>query len=299
MKINKYLEENKPIIIKNYLKKNLEEKNKIIECINNSKDKNFFLRGSKYINNDNYKIIKDIKKNINQKKYKIDNKIRCWNHNNGNITKNHYDGNGVDVINICIKGKKKFIFTKPDSYINVPYTNLSIFKLDKEEEIIIILEENDLLLIPRFWYHTVETLEDNTYMLSIVVTDIEVELNDNKKLLYTMHKFFNTNMCKEYIVDNKTINNINLFNFVQEYLKESISLILLVIFLNNYLNDKNKLYSIIVNIILFLIKDNIGKDSCGMVQLIIINYSIINFLYLLLEKIYKSNKFNLISMENK
>jgi hypothetical protein len=297
MKLNKYLEKNKPIIIKNYLKKNLDEKKKIIESINSSKENNFFLRGSKYIDN-KYKIIDNIKKKIDQDKYKIDEKIRCWNHNNGNLTKNHYDGNGVDVINICIKGKKKFIFSKPDSHINIPYTNISLLKLDKEEEIL-ILEENDLLLIPRFWYHTVETLEDNTYMLSITVSDLEVELNDNKKLLYILHKFYNTNMCNENIINNKSINNINLFNFLIEYVKESIVIILLVIFLNNYLNDKNKLYNIIINIILFLIKDSIGKDSCGMVQLIIINYSIINFLYLFLERIYKLNKFNLISMENK
>jgi len=297
MKLNKYLEKNKPIIIKNYLKKNLDEKKKIIESINNSKENNFFLRGSKYIDN-KYKIIDNIKKKIDQDKYKINEKIRCWNHNNGNLTINHYDGNGIDVINICIKGKKKFIFSKPDSHINIPYTNISLLKLDKEEEIL-ILEENDLLLVPRFWYHTVKTLEDNTYMLSITVSDLEVELNDNKKLLYILHKFYNTNMCNENIINNKSINNINLFNFLIEYVKESIVIILLVIFLNNYLNDNNKLYNIIINIILFLIKDSIGKDSCGMVQLIIINYSIINFLYLFLEQIYKCNKFNLISMENK
>ena len=297
MKLNKYLEKNKPIIIKNYLKKNLDEKKKIIESINNSKENNFFLRGSKYIDN-KYKIIDNIKKKIDQDKYKINEKIRCWNHNNGNLTINHYDGNGIDVINICIKGKKKFIFSKPDSHINIPYTNISLLKLDKEEEIL-ILEENDLLLVPRFWYHTVKTLEDNTYMLSITVSDLEVELNDNKKLLYILHKFYNTNMCNENIINNKSINNINLFNFLIEYVKESIVIILLVIFLNYYLNDNNKLYNIIINIILFLIKDSIGKDSCGMVQLIIINYSIINFLYLFLEQIYKCNKFNLISMENK
>ena len=51
MKLNKYLEKNKPIIIKNYLKKNLDEKKKIIESINSSKENNFFLRGSKYIDN--------------------------------------------------------------------------------------------------------------------------------------------------------------------------------------------------------------------------------------------------------
>ena len=38
MKLNKYLEKNKPIIIKNYLKKNIDEKKKIIESINNSKE---------------------------------------------------------------------------------------------------------------------------------------------------------------------------------------------------------------------------------------------------------------------
>ena len=299
MKLQKMLDINKPIIIKNYLKKNNSEKEEIINDINNSLDVNYFLSGSKYITND-YKIINKLKNKLKNKsnKFIVEEKKRCWKHNKGNITRWHYDGNGVDVLNICLKGKKKFIFSKPNSHINFPYSNVSLLKLNKEEEIL-ILEENDLLLIPRFWYHTVETLKDDTYMLSVTVTDINVDLDNNKKLLYSLHKYYKTDMCKDNIINNKSINCIKLFNLLIEYLKESIVLILLVIFLNNYLNDKNKFFNIIINIILLLIKDSIGKDSCGMVQLIIINYSIINFLYLFLERIYKLNKFNLISMENK
>lgn len=72
MKLQKMLDINKPIIIKNYLKKNNSEKEEIINDINNSLDVNYFLSGSKYITND-YKIINKLK---NKLKNKLRNKLK-------------------------------------------------------------------------------------------------------------------------------------------------------------------------------------------------------------------------------
>lgn len=44
-----------------------------------------------------------------------------------NITQWHYDGNGIDVINICFNCKKKLL-SEPNRQIVIPFTNITLLE---------------------------------------------------------------------------------------------------------------------------------------------------------------------------
>ena len=38
---------------------------------------------------------------------------RYWHHDKGHVTRWHFDGDGVQVINICLRGSKRFLLAPP------------------------------------------------------------------------------------------------------------------------------------------------------------------------------------------
>jgi len=200
-KIFENIKINKPILIKNFISKNKykESIEELIKLSNLSNNKNNFLQGSKYIQSKNNSLINDILKELNiNKNIKIYDEYRIWNHKKNNITQWHYDGNGIDVINICLFGKKKFILAEPNSQITFSFTNITILETHKKEYAY-ILEPGDLLLIPRFWFHKVISLKDNTITMNFCITNNYNNIPNNLKMLYNLHNYLHTSMSKQNI----------------------------------------------------------------------------------------------------
>jgi len=100
---------NKPVFIKGFLSKYNVDINKLVSDLKDTTnaDKHYYSNGVFLKNLDEYKFIGDIKKELNFDNNLIyKSKTRYWIHPKNNYTQNHYDGDGTNVINICIKGKK-------------------------------------------------------------------------------------------------------------------------------------------------------------------------------------------------
>lgn len=280
---------NRPIFIKNFLNKNIygHEIKKIINILlfDNNKDDNFLIKGAYKKDLTNFNLINDIHNKLkSQNNYVLIDYLRIWKHNKNNITPYHYDGNGIDVINICIHGKKKFILTPPRTHINFPFSNISLINLAKEK-IEYILEPTDLLLIPRFWYHEVTCLKDDTLTINYLITNKDAEINNQKLMIYKLHEFFNTEMSKEAIISVTKNKKINIIDFLYNYTKESTITILISLFIN--LVDRRINFSInnLFIILLFMINIVIHKSSLGISILFTKNYFIINsFIEYLIKK---------------
>lgn len=276
-KIFENIELNKPVLIKKFIQKDEHEDSikDIIKLSKLSNKKNNFLSGSKYIkSNKNLlinTILNELKKNDNIKIY---DEYRIWNHEKNNITPWHYDGNGIDVINICFNGKKKFILSEPNSQITFPFTNITIINTSFKQEY--ILEPGDLLLIPRFWFHKVISLESETITINFCLTNSHDNIPNNLKMLYNLHNLFKTTMSKEYICSYPNI-KIKLENIFYYYIKENILLFILFLTLRflikkmaninfSFINNLDKLL-----LIFFYTEHQYQTDSVGMSRLLFVN----------------------------
>lgn len=93
---------------------------------------------------------------------------RFWEHNRGHVTRWHYDGDGVQVINICLSGSKKFDFSPPSSAITFPFTHIAMLEPTVIQSVVI--NKGDILFFPSFWYHRVTCLQDDTITYNICTT---------------------------------------------------------------------------------------------------------------------------------
>lgn len=284
-KIFDHIKENKPLFIKNfYSNQNYNNSiNEIIKLSNESKDKNNFLKGSVYIKLSNNKFINEISTELGRcPNIKIHDDYRVWNHKKNNITQWHYDGNGIDVINICFNGKKKFILAEPNSQITFPFTNITILETqNKTYEY--ILEPGDLLLIPRFWFHKVISLKNETITMNFCLTNNHDTIPINIKMLYNVHNFFNTVMSKENICNFPNL-NIKIHEFIYYYVKENIILFILFCSIRIILKKYFKMcLNTIKNFDKFLLLGIFGEykyhtDSIGISRLILVNSLLNNFI---------------------
>ena len=285
-KVIKAIKKNKPLLIKNFvddiykgeIKQLIRELDKNNNIIYNPLIKSY------YKALDNYNFYKETKKELlKEKNFVCDPQSRIWRHKKDNLTKFHYDGNGINVVNICLEGSKKFILTPPSSQVNIPFINLSLFNNNKKETTKeFIVEKNDLFLIPSFWYHEVLTLEDNTTTVNLCITDKKCDIDNNNLMKYRFHSLFRTSMINEPIINVAKNKKITVFNFSKEYLKESM-LLILFISLCLILQQKTKInFNNIFLVLLRIITYFKGKDSLGMLNVFSYNYS---FLYMLLKKV--------------
>ena len=277
-KIFDNIKENKPLFIKNfYSNQNYNSSiDEIIKLSNKSKDKNDFLQGSVYIKSTDNKFIDEMTTKLKKcPNIKIYDEYRVWKHKKNNITQWHYDGNGIDVINICFNGKKKFILAEPNSQITFPFTNITILEThNKTYEY--ILEPGDLLLIPRFWFHKVISLKNETITINFCLTNNYDTVPINLKMLFNTHNFFNTIMIKQNICNFPNM-NIKFHEFVYYFIKENVILFILLysirIFLKKYLKINSNTKK---NLSKFLSFGAFGEykyhtESVGMSFLLIIN----------------------------
>ena len=286
-KVIKAIKKNKPLLIKNFI--NNTYKDEIKQLINELEKNNNIIQYNPLIKSyyktlDNYNFYKDTKKKLlKEKDFVCDPQSRIWRHKKDNLTKFHYDGNGINVVNICLEGSKKFILTPPSSQTNIPFINLSLFNTSKKQDTKeFIVEKNDLFLIPSFWYHEVLTLEDNTTTVNLCITDKSCDIDNNNLMKYRFHSLFRTAMINEPIINVAKNKKITVYNFSKEYLKESM-LLILFISLCLILQQKTKInFNNIFLIFLRIITYFKGKDSLGMLNVFSYNYS---FLYMLLRKV--------------
>ena len=275
-KIFKSIQKNEPLYIKDFFLKN-EYNNSIKEIIKLSKlskKKNKFLKGSVYIKSDSNlfinAILTELKKNSDIKIY---DDYRVWNHKKNNITPWHYDGNGIDVINICLCGKKQFILAKPNSQYTFPFTNITMFETN-EKKYNYILGPGDLLLIPRFWFHKVISLKNNTITINFCLTNNYNNIPNNFKMLYNTHIFFNTVMKQQNICNFPNL-SIGIYDFISCFIKENIILfvlfcvvrLLFIKYFNISLKIKNNLGKLLLVSILTEYKYHV--NSVGMSRLLI------------------------------
>jgi len=195
--IKKHVEENRPCVIKNFY---------------SSDDKCFKYYDSNYVSMKIYKIgninsgflnencLNNFMDNIKEFISFNTNVTRVWSHNKGNITRWHYDGNGQDVINICLHGKKRFYLAPPGSIPVYPLSNIALSIIDWDNEYADI-EQYDLLYIPSYWFHKVITLENKTVTINHIFFHKNHNLYASQRDLYVyrLHDFFKTYMCTQEI----------------------------------------------------------------------------------------------------
>jgi hypothetical protein len=238
------IKNNRPVFIKNFLLDYNVYKESLVKILKDTStaSKHNYTNGVYSKNLDNFNFISRIKGELNQEydlQYKE--KTRYWIHPKGNITTPHYDGDGTNVINICIQGKKKFILSPPNSQINYSFTNISALDIAQSKNIY-ILEENDLLLIPSFWYHEVHCLEKDTITINITFTKKDMEVPDKQKVIYMLHKYLDTTMgINSNIVNISTNKDISTSSFTFEYVIELISIVIFYLILN-FIGKKYNIY---------------------------------------------------------
>lgn len=195
--IKKHIEENRPCVIRNFYNNN--DKCFKFYSLKQQDIKNFKIGNvTSGILNENClnDFIDKIKDSIT-----FNTKLtRTWSHNKDNITRWHYDGNGQDVINICLQGKKRFYLAPPASIPVYPLSSIALTMSEWDGEYIDI-QQFDLLYIPSYWFHKVITLEDKTVTINHVFFHKNHNLYASHRDLYvyTLHDFFNTYMCTQKI----------------------------------------------------------------------------------------------------
>jgi hypothetical protein len=190
---NKYIIINKPCLIRNFLPEN-DKCFKLFKKFNNFKKfyigniPSYFMKTSCF--NEFAESLKE--------KITFNEGIRAWKHNKGNITQWHYDGNGINIFNICISGRKRFYLSPPGSIPVLPLSNISL-KTDiwDEQSVFVEIGVSDMLYLPPYWFHKVITLEDNTLTVNYAFYHNKNSLFATNRdiYLYTLHDYFNTNMC--------------------------------------------------------------------------------------------------------
>ncbi len=278
-KIFEHIKKNEPIFIKDFFSNSKYKKaiENIIELSKLSNEKNSFLKGSCYIKLESNQFINDVlKKLAKNKDIKPYKEYRIWNHKKNNITPWHYDGNGIDVVNICFSGKKEFRLAKPNSQVTFPFTNITILETNKEEYKF-VLEPGDLLLIPRFWFHKVISLEDDTITLNFCLTNKHDTIPKNLKMLYNIHNLFKTEMSLNENICKFPNISISIRDFILSFMKENIILFTLFLtiklILKEFLNITFKAKDNLDKFLLLAIftEYKYQKNSVGMSRLLVAN----------------------------
>lgn len=100
--------------------------------------------------------------------------IRVWLNSRGDVTPWHYDGNSIHVFNYQLQGRKKWIIVSPDTPLTcIPFSNTCLFQdysLVRKKHFSFVLEEGELLFLPRYWLHRVESLDEININVNWVLT---------------------------------------------------------------------------------------------------------------------------------
>jgi hypothetical protein len=90
-----------------------------------------------------------------------ENCVRVWFNPRGHITPWHYDGHSLHVFNLQLKGKKRWTIIAPETPpLCTPFSHTTLFKhvgLENKRYYQFDLNEGDMLFLPRYWFHYVES----------------------------------------------------------------------------------------------------------------------------------------------
>lgn len=93
-----------------------------------------------------------------------ENCVRIWFNPGGHITPWHYDGHSLHVFNLQLKGKKRWTIVAPETPMPcTPFSHTVVTKrprLAGKRLLTFDLDEGDMLFLPRYWYHYVESMGD-------------------------------------------------------------------------------------------------------------------------------------------
>lgn len=262
-------------------KKNINIESKYQQCdrlsllnyIKNS-DLQCYEYGCKIVNNKSSICCSNsfIEKLLDNQEYFFNDKNRIWKHKKNNFTRNHYDGNGVEVINISLEGKKRFYLASPSkTFIMFPLSNISINANpdDFNYDYIIDLNPGDLLYIPSYWWHKVLTLEDSINInYNFYVKDHK--LSERQKNIFSLHKIANSMIWhKDHIRKFANLDTVTSKSMIKLLLSECLLLLLLFLFLGYYISKFGIQY-IIGSLFIFNFLKNYKEDvSYGYVKTIL------------------------------
>lgn len=92
-----------------------------------------------------------------------ENCVRVWFNPGGHITPWHYDGHSLHVFNLQLKGKKRWTLAAPETPLPcTPFSHTAMLKrasLAGKRTYTFDLDEGDMLFLPRYWFHYVESVE--------------------------------------------------------------------------------------------------------------------------------------------
>lgn len=283
---------NVPCVIKNYNKK-YKEINKYLDISkNHSGEKYIGINASMDKAYEFDSFVKQIKN-----KTKFGENARRWLHMKGNVTPWHYDGDGCDILNICLAGGKRFYLSKPLSLTLYPLSNIAVSDQYRSDTYVDMVP-GDMLFLPRFWFHRVVTTMDNTYNVNYAfISKAEIPFRD--KYVYTLHKMCGSEMCK--FKDTPVC-----FGVKQDYFESFmyglfemkwiiILYILTVSTLYKYFNVDYMLYGLLFMFIVIFNSSYINKVSLGIINLNAMFLGFITCLMILRRKLYKfhiSNSLN-------
>ena len=269
-----HLKTNRPCVVRNFL--STENIQHYVNHINTTKIISYKIGtiSSNYMKNT--EIHKE--KNEYLELYKNDpdliqcDRIRIWKHNKNNLTPWHYDGNGTDLLNICLQGRKRFYLSPPLSFPVYPFTNVSIH-YDFKEKYNVEIGPGDMLFLPAYWFHKVITLENNSLNINYALFNKHNNQFAPKRdqELYGLHNLFNTTMDPEILSLYKHVplekcilrGSIEMFHLV---------VLLCIVFAIAKLYKKVWIMPI-VYYVLFMVgvyiytNKNLDYDTCGMSKL--------------------------------
>ncbi len=210
--VTNYVQKNKPCVIRNFFQKDANDKKQcsirsVIQSVHNKESNKKLIEYTignvraydaewdycshvfiDYLKNDKDLIVRD--------------NMRTWKHNKGNLTQWHYDGDGADLLNICLQGSKRFYLARPGKFFTMPLTNLTIPQIHYDEEYLTELYEGDMLYIPAFWFHKVLTLENDSLNVNVKFYNKHLIKFASKRDIdvYHIHSLLNTEMCTKNAV---------------------------------------------------------------------------------------------------
>uniref|UniRef100_A0A6C0BF16 JmjC domain-containing protein n=1 Tax=viral metagenome TaxID=1070528 RepID=A0A6C0BF16_9ZZZZ len=205
--------------------------------------------------------------------------LRVWKHNKGNLTKWHYDGNGIDIFNVCVQGAKTFYLSTPNSLPVYPLSNI-VIDYDFAETYKVTLLPTQMLYIPAYWFHKVVTLEDNTININYSFfnrNNISFIASERNKNIYTIHKLLSSQMCDDvqnYVICELNKNNKNVFGAIITGALETLPLYLIYLSIGLVIQSISDwlliVYTCLVVIpLLFLVYNpTLQKDTFGISRLI-------------------------------
>lgn len=204
--------------------------------------------------------------------YFFDDGNRLWVHKKNNFTRNHYDGNGIEVLNISLEGKKRFYLASPSKeFTKFPLSNISTDSNpdDSNYDYIIDLYPGDLLYIPSYWWHKVLTLEDSINLnFHFYVKDHK--LSERQKNIYFLHKISNSMIWyNDYIRNIANLDTVTYKSMIKLLLSECLFLLILFLFLGFYISKFGIQYSIGTLFILNFIKNYKEEGTYGYIKTIL------------------------------